>query len=52
MAVEMMNGPGRNVSVMHRLHLIPRVSAEKFLALIEIADLLLHPFPFDGSRTR
>ena len=35
----------------HRLHIIPRVSAEKFLDLIRIADLLLHPFPFDGSRT-
>jgi len=34
-----------------RLHLVPRVSAEKFLNLIKLADLLLHPFPFDGSRT-
>lgn len=37
--------------LLHRLHIIPRVSAEKFLNLIKIADLLLHPFPFDGSRT-
>lgn len=36
---------------MKRLHLIDRVSAEKFLALLKIADVILHPFPFDGSRT-
>ena len=36
---------------MNRLHLIERVSAEKFLALLRIADVILHPFPFDGSRT-
>ena len=34
-----------------RLHLIERVSSEKFLALLRIADVILHPFPFDGSRT-
>ena len=34
-----------------RLHIVPRVSSEKFLGLLKIADVLLHPFPFDGSRT-
>lgn len=34
-----------------RIHLIPRVSSEKFMALLKIADVILHPFPFDGSRT-
>ena len=34
-----------------RMHIVPRVSSEKFLGLLEIADVLLHPFPFDGSRT-
>lgn len=37
--------------MMLRLHLIDRVSSEKFLALLRIADAMLHPFPFDGSRT-
>ena len=35
----------------NRLHIIERVSSEKFLQLISIADVILHPFPFDGSRT-
>ena len=35
----------------NRLHIIDRVSSEKFLQLISIADVILHPFPFDGSRT-
>ncbi len=34
-----------------RLHVIPRVSSEKFQSLLSIADVLLHPFPFDGSKT-
>ena len=37
--------------LMFKFHLIPRVSAENFLSLVKIADVLLHPFPFDGSRT-
>lgn len=37
--------------LMRRLHLIERVSSEKFLSLLRIADVMLHPFPFDGSRT-
>ena len=37
--------------LMRRLHLIERVSAEKFMSLLRIADVMLHPFPFDGSRT-
>ena len=38
-------------SLSNRLHIISRVSSEKFLNLISIADVILHPFPFDGSRT-
>ena len=34
-----------------RLHIISRVSSERFLQLLSIADVMLHPFPFDGSRT-
>jgi protein O-GlcNAc transferase len=34
-----------------RLHVLPRISSEKFLDLLKISDVLLHPFPFDGSRT-
>lgn len=34
-----------------RFHVISRVSSEKFLQLLKISDVLLHPFPFDGSRT-
>ena len=36
---------------MKRCHFISRVSSEKFLQLLNISDVLLHPFPFDGSRT-
>jgi protein O-GlcNAc transferase len=39
------------VELMQRLHLIERVSSENFLALLDITDAMLHPFPFDGSRT-
>jgi protein O-GlcNAc transferase len=35
----------------HRLHIIERVSSENFYSLLKISDVLLHPFPFDGSRT-
>eukprot|EP01038_Epipyxis_sp_PR26KG_P006209 gene6209-8553_t len=34
-----------------RIHLIERVSSERFNNLLEIADVILHPFPFDGSKT-
>jgi predicted O-linked N-acetylglucosamine transferase (SPINDLY family) len=34
-----------------RFHMIERITAQKFFALIKLADVLLHPFPFDGSRT-
>ena len=34
-----------------RLHIIERVSSERFIHLLNIADVLLHPFPFDGSKT-
>ncbi len=34
-----------------RVHLIERVSSENFYNLLQISDVILHPFPFDGSRT-
>jgi predicted O-linked N-acetylglucosamine transferase (SPINDLY family) len=34
-----------------RLHLIERVSSQNFYSLLALADGVLHPFPFDGSRT-
>jgi len=34
-----------------RCHIVERVSSERFIDFIKIADVLLHPFPFDGSRT-
>jgi hypothetical protein len=33
-----------------RCHFVPRVSSEQFINFIKIGDVLLHPFPFDGSR--
>ena len=33
-----------------RCHFLPRVSSEQFINFIKIGDVLLHPFPFDGSR--
>lgn len=37
--------------IFERIHVIKRISSEKFLNLLRIANVLLHPFPFDGSRT-
>ncbi len=34
-----------------RLHIIERVSSENFYNLLKICNVILHPFPFDGSRT-
>ena len=34
-----------------RLHMVERVSSERFIDLLRLSDALLHPFPFDGSRT-
>jgi hypothetical protein len=42
---------GYNISLLSRLHIVPRVSSEKFIDLLHICDIVLHPFPFDGSRT-
>jgi predicted O-linked N-acetylglucosamine transferase (SPINDLY family) len=42
---------GVHEDLSQRIHLIDRVSSEQFLALMKIADTVLHPFPFDGSRT-
>ena len=36
----------------HRFHIIPRTSAERFYEVVRLADVLLHPFPFDGSRLK
>ena len=38
-------------SLSQRLCIISRVSSEQFTALLNIADVILHPFPFDGSKT-
>jgi len=38
-------------SLSQRLRIISRVSSEQFTALLGIADVILHPFPFDGSKT-
>lgn len=38
-------------SVFDRFHMIRRISSEKFMNLLKNVDVLLHPFPFDGSRT-
>ena len=45
--LEMSLGP----ELMDRMHILQRISSEKFLNLLQISDVLLHPFPFDGSRT-
>jgi predicted O-linked N-acetylglucosamine transferase (SPINDLY family) len=37
--------------VASRLVMVPRVSAERFPSFLKISNVLLHPFPFDGSRT-
>lgn len=34
-----------------QLHIIERVSSEKFNQLLNLSDVILHPFPFDGSKT-
>lgn len=34
-----------------RVHFAERVSSENFVNLLQLADVILHPFPFDGSRT-
>jgi hypothetical protein len=35
----------------NRVHIIERVSSENFYNFLALADVILHPFPFDGSRT-
>jgi hypothetical protein len=42
---------GANSTLAARFHVIPRVSSQYFVELIHaVADVVLHPFPFDGSR--
>lgn len=39
-------------SLVVRVHFVPRFDAgEKYLQLLAVADVVLHPFPFGGSRT-
>jgi predicted O-linked N-acetylglucosamine transferase (SPINDLY family) len=38
-------------SLSTRFHIIERVSSESFYTLLSASDAVLHPFPFDGSRT-
>eukprot|EP01031_Cornospumella_fuschlensis_P034934 gene34934-42308_t len=42
---------GRAEAFQTRVHFVERVSSESFLNLLLLADVILHPFPFDGSRT-
>jgi predicted O-linked N-acetylglucosamine transferase (SPINDLY family) len=35
----------------NNIHIIERVSSEKFNQLLNLSDVILHPFPFDGSKT-
>lgn len=37
--------------LMKRFHVIERVSSENFYEFLKLGDAVLHPFPFDGSRT-
>ena len=37
--------------ILSRVHLIPRVSSLSFPTLVSLSDVMLHPFPFGGSRT-
>ena len=37
--------------IMNRFHVVERVSSENFYTFMSLADAILHPFPFDGSRT-
>jgi hypothetical protein len=40
------------VRAWRRVHFLPRVSAgEEYMQLLRTADVVLHPFPFGGSRT-
>jgi hypothetical protein len=40
-----------NQDLESRFHVLERVSSERFIAIVQLADVVLHPFPFDGSRT-
>ena len=42
---------GNLIHIINGALLEDRVSSQLFLGLLRIADVLLHPFPFDGSRT-
>ena len=37
--------------VYERIHFVPRTDSASFLQLIGSADIMLHPFPFGGSKT-
>lgn len=38
-------------SLWARVHVVPRQHPSNFSKLLDSADVVLHPFPFDGSRT-
>lgn len=38
-------------SLWARVHIVPRQHPSNFSKLLDSADVVLHPFPFDGSRT-
>jgi len=38
-------------AILSRIYFIPRVKSNKLLQLFQKATVILHPFPFDGSKT-
>ena len=40
-----------SAEILSRIHLIPRVDSLSFPTLVSLSDVMLHPFPFGGSRT-
>lgn len=42
---------GLDIEMNKRLHVIPIVASERFISICKLANVILHPFPFDGSRT-
>jgi hypothetical protein len=42
---------GNHTAAWGRMRILSRVTSDQILSLMNIADVILHPFPFDGSRT-
>ena len=38
-------------NILERIHFIPRVESDKMIFIFQQASLMLHPFPFGGSKT-